>query len=298
MTIPTTPLLKSYTYHSPLPHVTTTKPCMLGVDEAGRGPVLGPMVYGICYCPLESLDTLKEIGVYDSKKLTEEQRDTMFAEIQNKQEELAYSVRVLSPSDISGWMLRKDKYNLNAIAYDATIQLIREVLAKGANIQEIYVDTVGKAEKYEIYLKQTFPSIPKITVTSKADEKFPVVGAASICAKVTRDIVLKTWKFSETGIDENVSTEFGSGYPSDPNTVNWLNSNMDKIFGFPNVIRFSWATCRTLLEKEGVAVTWPEPEEDNGKQITSYFTRSAENNSQETRDKYFESMNMKPVVEF
>lgn len=57
---PSTPLIESYTYHSPLP--TTSGPYILGVDEAGRGPVLGPLVYGVAYCPVAYQETLEELG--------------------------------------------------------------------------------------------------------------------------------------------------------------------------------------------------------------------------------------------
>ncbi|CAN7999625.1 unnamed protein product, partial [Ixodes pacificus] len=59
---------------SAVPDVAKSNPCMLGVDEAGRGPVLGPMVYGIAYCPVEFEEDLKRLGFADSKTLTEEKR--------------------------------------------------------------------------------------------------------------------------------------------------------------------------------------------------------------------------------
>jgi ribonuclease H2 subunit A len=56
----TAPLLSSYTYHSPTP--TAPGPYILGVDEAGRGPVLGPLVYGVAYCPASYEEQLNDLG--------------------------------------------------------------------------------------------------------------------------------------------------------------------------------------------------------------------------------------------
>ena len=93
-------------------------------------------------------------------------------------------------------------------------------------------------------------------MAKKADSKYPVVSAASICAKVTRDDVLRHWIFAESGMEDTFSRQFGSGYPSDPKTVSWLKASMDPVFGYPNIVRFSWATCKTLLETSGKAVRW------------------------------------------
>jgi ribonuclease H2 subunit A len=57
---PCSPLTASYTYHSPKP--TSNGPYIMGVDEAGRGPVLGPMVYGVAYCPVEYKEDLEQLG--------------------------------------------------------------------------------------------------------------------------------------------------------------------------------------------------------------------------------------------
>ena len=82
-------------------------------------------------------------------------------------------------------MNRRVKYNLNALAHDTTFALIREVLAAGVNVQEVYVDTVGTAETYQNRLTAMFPGI-RFTVSKKADSIYPIVSAASICAKVCR----------------------------------------------------------------------------------------------------------------
>lgn len=69
---------------------------------------------------------------------------------------------------------------------------------------------------------------------------FKVVSAASIVAKVTRDHIIKDWKFVEP-----IQTvgDLGSGYPSDPKTKEWIRSNRDEVYGYPSLIRFSWGTC-------------------------------------------------------
>lgn len=137
------------------------------------------------------------------------------------------------------------------------------------------MDTVGPPESYQRKLSEKFPGI-LIKVAKKADSLYPCVSAASICAKVTRDGILKNWVFAEKGM-ENISREMGSGYPSgnvkfyflpldklvlifncyaDPNTVNWLKKTIDPVFGYPNIIRFSWGTCEKLLDTDGVSVEW------------------------------------------
>ena len=75
----------------------------------------------------------------------------------------------------------------------------------------MYVDTVGTASKYQDMLSQKFPGV-KVTVSAKADAMFPIVSAASICAKVVRDRVLKSWRFNE--MPTFPSGDYGSGYPS------------------------------------------------------------------------------------
>lgn len=99
----------------------------------------------------------------------------------------------------------------------------------------------------------------------KADSLYPIVSAASICAKVTRDQFVQNWQWTET--DLALSKEFGSGYPSDPNTVRWMNENEDVFFGFPSIMRFSWKTISNrMIQTRNIA--WSEDEDDEHEPTT------------------------------
>lgn len=108
----------------------------------------------------------------------------------------------------------------------------------------MFVDTVGKAEWYQEKLQKLFPNL-KIVVESKADFKYPIVSAASICAKVTRDQVMYQWNHIEK---REISCVYGSGYPGDPSTKSWLRGNIDKVFGFPGMDRSAcMPVCYAIL---------------------------------------------------
>ncbi|KAE9400242.1 ribonuclease HII, partial [Gymnopus androsaceus JB14] len=250
---PSTPLTDSYTYHAPTP--TAEGPYILGVDEAGRGPVLGPLVYGVAYCPAAYRDNqLEELGFADSKTLTPQIRSSLLETLRSDPDNLGWSVRVISPQAISSGMLRRPPTNLNRQSQDATVMLIRDVLDKGIRLSEVYVDALGTTSTYQAYLSNQFPGI-EFTVESKADFKYKIVGAASVAAKVTRDACLEDWTYEESEYMPP-DVELGSGYPSDPKTQAWLKTCLDPTFGFPRVARFSWTTVKLLLEKQGHAVNW------------------------------------------
>ncbi|PPQ95239.1 hypothetical protein CVT26_014930 [Gymnopilus dilepis] len=254
---PSTPLKESYTYHSPTP--TAKGPYILGVDEAGRGPVLGPLVYGIAYCPASYKEKMEELGFADSKTLNAETRSGLLDILSSDPPNLGWSA-------ISSGMLRRPPTNLNRQSEDATILLIREILAKGIELSEVYVDALGTTTTYEKYLSSLFPSI-HFTVATKADSKFKIVGAASVAAKVTRDACVEGWHFEERDGKEDCpwSSELGSGYPSeldrdftDPNTQAWLKTAIDPVFGFPKIVRFSWTTVKVILDKSAHKVKWTD----------------------------------------
>uniref|UniRef100_A0A7N8X7C3 Ribonuclease n=1 Tax=Mastacembelus armatus TaxID=205130 RepID=A0A7N8X7C3_9TELE len=262
---------------SPIPDVCKMEDCCLGIDEAGRGPVLGPMVYGICFCPVSKKEDLKDLQVADSKTLTETERENLFQKLDEARSYVGWALQILSPNTISTSMLQRTKYNLNALSHDTAIGLVQYALASGVQVKEIYVDTVGPAEKYEEKLSQRFPGI-EVTVRPKADSLFPIVSAASICAKVARDHVVKGWNFAEVLGD--VDKDYGSGYPNDPKTKTWLSKYLDPVFGYPQFVRFSWSTAQTLMDSKAVTVHWDDDEEDgekaaqrqNNRSMLSYFS--------------------------
>lgn len=234
------------------------------------------MVYGIAFCPLEKADILKTLGCADSKQLTEEKRDVIFNDICTKEyanTNMAWAVEVISPNVISNSMFRRSKHSLNEVSMDSAIGLIKRAMELGANIAEVYVDTVGPPEKYEAKLSKIFPDF-KITVAKKADSTYPIVSAASICAKVSRDHALKVWTFPE-GL--TISQDgFGSGYPGDPVTKRFLQENIDQVFGFPRLVRFSWSTAENILLAKAIKMEFEDiddaPKAKTTKAIKNFFT--------------------------
>lgn len=162
---------------------------------------------------------------------------------------------------------------------------------------QCFVDTVGPADAYKEKLSAEFPTLTFV-VCSKADSIYAIVSAASIAAKVTRDKVMESWSFMEQGWEGE--TNFGSGYPSgsscsseicgdplmrqtDPKTVAWLEENVDPVFGFPNIARFSWQTVKTILMKRAVKVKWCVP----SRTLSSELTLRDRDDEPATIQKYF-----------
>ncbi len=288
----------SYTYFSPIPPSllpsksaddnnpvapapAASEPIVLGVDEAGRGPVLGPMVYGVFFLPLSLSDSLLRTAHHfdDSKVLTPVVRSNLMQALCTPGSDLfdscGWAISSLSARDISAGMLRpatSGAYNLNAQAMDATVALIAGVLERGVQVTEVYVDTVGQPAAYQKKLERFFPTI-SITVAKKADSLYPCVSAASVVAKVTRDAALETlYKHRSGGREEEGGMAWGSGYPSDGRCVSWMKGNMHPVFGWGPECRFSWGTAKDMLEAgKGVTVEWPVDDDDESSRLTDYF---------------------------
>ncbi|AAR38918.1 NEQ063 [Nanoarchaeum equitans Kin4-M] len=165
-----------------------------GVDEAGRGPIIGPMVIALV---IGDSGYLKELGVKDSKLLTKEQREELFNEIVKNS---LVKYEIVSPSLI-------DRYNLNELEAKVTANLINSIEDE---ISHIVIDSPERPENYKLRILKYLKKRVKIITKNKGEED-PLVAAASIVAKVIRDREIEKIK-EQTGID------FGSGYPSDKRT--------------------------------------------------------------------------------
>ncbi|CAK7209514.1 hypothetical protein SCUCBS95973_000466 [Sporothrix curviconia] len=282
-------------------------PCVLGVDEAGRGPVLGPMVYGVFYAPVSLADALLRGEAPDadrdavtgaphrfddSKVLSATVRSTLMETVCRPGSALhsncGWAVELLSARDIGADMMSPTAAagNLNAQAAESTVSLIRGVLARGVRVTDVFVDTVGPPATYQKKLERYFPGL-RITVSKKADSIYPCVSAASVCAKVTRDVALEVLYKRHAALsgDAAATPDWGSGYPSDGRCTTWLRHNMHPLFGWGPECRFSWSTAKDMLEDSkkngGVQVDWPEPEDnapDDGfsvTRMTDFFAASA-----------------------
>ena len=230
---------------------------IMGIDEAGRGPALGPMTYGAAYWhPTKSQPIPPDFN--DSKQLSAEKRQVLFNQIQSH-EDIGFVLRVIHASEISRNMMRKSPYNLNAMSHDCAMEMIWAVIHAGVTIDTCYVDTVGMPDAYRQKLERVFEGYNiNFVVEKKADAKYAPCSAASVVAKESRDAIVQNWKWSEMPnfIPQN-DHEFGSGYPSDPKCVQWMksNCNVDRPFGFPDFVRFSWGPTKKLLGEGPDAAT-------------------------------------------
>ncbi|KAE8305168.1 Ribonuclease HI, large sub [Giardia duodenalis] len=208
---------------------------IVGIDEAGRGPVCGPLVYGIAWMPAEVYQTgiLEKLGVTDSKALSANTREHIYNRLQDlPKEDFGCNTAIVSADQISRAMLAPHKTSLNLLSFEAARSLLYQLFISH-EIEHVYIDLVGPESQYAAYIRELMPSIA-LTICAKADAKYPITGAASIVAKVIRD--------------RNIKPQWGSGYPSDPKTKKYLDKTCHGIYGFPTHIRHSWETIKRIYD--------------------------------------------------
>jgi ribonuclease HII len=209
-----------------------------GIDEAGRGPVLGPLVMAIVACDDEQ--RLRALGVKDSKLLSPEERERVAALL--REAGIPFEIIELSPAEIDA-AVKDDEDNLNKLEARTSALLIHS-LSERVDITEVILDSPNKTTAtYERQVRETLvkldPALSRVVLRAeiKADFNHAVVGAASILAKVRRDERIREL--------EKLHGRMGSGYPSDPDTQRFLEQHWREQHDF---FRRSWESYRRLTK--------------------------------------------------
>ncbi len=202
---------------------------ILGIDEAGRGPVLGPLVVAGVLC--EDQEPLRSLGVRDSKKVTPQRRRGLAQEIERLAE-----VRVLKipAAELDSAM---DEASLNVVEARCFAKLISDLAP-----DEAIVDCADTSEKrFRAHILRHLGYDLPLRVEHRADDRYPVVSAASIVAKVERDEEMA-----------RISKELGpvgSGYAHDLQTIAFLEAYMSDYGDMPPHVRKRWRTSQRLMSR-------------------------------------------------
>lgn len=207
---------------------------MLGIDEAGRGPVLGPLVVG--GYATEDDAWLVELGVADSKKLTPAKRERLERLLKDDPRG-TWALEVIPAEEIDQRMAHK---TLNLVEVDA----FRAIMAK-LPATHVFADAADvDAQRFGHRLAEGFDA--EVTAEHKADDRHPVVAAASILAKVERDRQIQTLRRE---LEQKLPYALGSGYPSDDRTKRFLKAWYETFQDLPPGTRRGWATSKRILEQ-------------------------------------------------
>lgn len=203
-----------------------------GIEEAGRGPVIGPMV--MCGVLVDEKDEpkLKSIGAKDSKLLTPKTREILYEQIIRMVKK--YEIVIIPASEIDN-ALNDPNLNLNKLEAITSAKIINKLNPDKALIDCPSNNTRAYAEYLRGFLDRKGM---ELIAEHKADVKYPVVSASSILAKVTRDREIEK-------IKDSLGIDFGSGYPSDEKTQLFLKKNWDK---YPQIFRTTWSSYRAFSE--------------------------------------------------
>lgn len=205
-----------------------------GVDEAGRGSMIGPLV--VCGISVEEskLDSLKKLGVKDSKKLDPQQRERLFP-------------KILEISDFT-LVIKVDCQTIDKNVMQKRLNILEAktmaTIIKNMNVDIVYVDScdVNPIRFYDNIVSNIPGKKPTIYSLHKAENINIVVAAASIIAKVLRDEEIRK-------INEKYNNAVGSGYPSDKKSIDFVTNLVGNSKDIPNFIRKSWKPVKIIAEK-------------------------------------------------
>jgi ribonuclease HII len=204
-----------------------------GVDEAGRGCAIGPLVVAGVLFEERIIDKLQAMDVKDSKQLSRRKRESLAIEIRELSLKDIYFD--LQPRTIDIVVNRDVKLRkLNYLETMVMAKIIRDLRPDIA-----YVDPADVViDRFVEQILSVLPWELEVFSEAKADSKYPIVSAASILAKVRRDRIVADLR-DEYG-------DLGSGYPSDKRTVRFLESWFEKHDTCPSFIRSSWSTVKRI----------------------------------------------------
>jgi ribonuclease HII len=211
---------------------------LLGIDDSGRGPVIGPMILAGCLMDEDLNAEFKATGIKDSKQLTAKKREVLAKFICEKA--AACHVVQVSPEEID--FKTRAGTNLNKIEAQKAAEIINK-LNKGTEPIRVILDCPSPNRKaWEVYLRKFVenPSNLEFVVEHKADINYPSVSAASILAKTTRDAEIEK-------IKKKIGVNFGSGYPADPITCKFLKEYAGK-HKDDGIFRKTWQTWKDLCK--------------------------------------------------
>ncbi|RLE48248.1 ribonuclease HII [Candidatus Woesearchaeota archaeon] len=204
----------------------------LGIDEAGRGPIVGPLIVAGLSINESQEKELIELGVKDSKLLTDKKRKSLYKILTKK---FKFRVLIVSAFEVDE-ALGSSKSNLNWLEAEKYIELINDLDA-----DRVFIDcpsTNVKAFKSYV-VERLLNKKLDLVVEHKADMNYPVVSAASIIAKEEREMAIAE-------IKQRINFDFGSGYMADPKTQEFLEKYWDV---YPELFRKSWEPYKKISLK-------------------------------------------------
>jgi ribonuclease HII len=212
-----------------------------GVDDAGRGPIIGPLVVAGVLTEGDRSRDLVAMGVKDSKLLTPQQRNQLVGKIRILASKI--STTQVQPKEIDEVVLHAGKLRkLNFLEARMMAQVLAELQPEQAYIDASDVNEKRYGENVREFLPNEMRVI-KLISEHHADRVYPVVSAASIIAKVTRD--------EAVAVLHQQYGDFGSGYITDPKTLDFLRQWRRTHESYPPIVRVSWKTIKEIEREIG-----------------------------------------------
>jgi len=212
----------------------------LGIDDAGRGPIVGPMILAGCLIDDDVAKEFKKIGIKDSKQLTQKRREFFFEKIKEKAK--IFDFVVIPPEMIDG--NGEGRIKLNELEAIAVAKIINKI-NKGFTKIKVIVDCPSTSiVKWTDFLKTKIENLSTLEISCehKADKNHISVSAASIIAKSIREIEMDKLR-------EKYGEEIGSGYTSDPLTIKFLEKHAQK-YEDHGIFRKTWITWKNIILKK------------------------------------------------